>query len=867
MANPEQGPPSLGTVGVWQSVGVVVPDFLDPLRQDISTFFGFLADLLQVLSKALEIGKVFASGQLDPLVALVQKIRDQIEALLINLRELGVYIHGDFYLLEGPDASGLVGGFPAYEARMTARLLDLSDPNRPNFPPEIATAAVFLYASADVLNLQRIFALIQALAALFNRSFPPARLQNTPIALQATYGYDGATIFSFNKSFFRGFRPSKGIDNPKNPYNAVNLTWEMAPLPGNSLANVARIPPAGFLVEVSTIPTPIPLLCERPIQGALEGVQYPDTPPTREVVEILDEAGVPVALFGGAEEITFDDSLSFNSPDLPDQIKIYGLASIASGAAIPLEDLREGDKHFLQRTFFVPFLQNVFFPGRRYGTTLLFKDMPFQAEWAQKDGKVSRTADTSQPSTFYVRVRAVTRAIQSTTAFSYSLDSSFVRDQSRRPKPTCALEGTVTLADRSPPSQALTINFPDASTEKFLRALAEALAILVLCRTDLSVLLGKTGPISFPPLSGEVLPDGRYDPYWSTYEGQARLSTGLEEAARILLPRILGHARTGAYFSRAVSPTSFRRSLLTRCITTTNYLFQTTSPPQGSRQIAVDRAEDLLNFRVNLADGISTSTDPTAPGLSLLEWLAEDDPLLGVALNPTSLGIVGDRAVALAERQTWSLELLPRGPHFFSTESSPGRGKGSVDTSPVLYTRQNASIQDMAYVRNLVPDEVYAGAAEVLRVALGPLARTSERGWIALRLFPQSLPNVNQFLDQVLALLQTVQEALDSLANTIDQYIEFLQAKIAELQAFLNRLEAILNQLLRFFAAIKPAAGLIVLGNGTQGILEGLQSASNKPKDTNLNLATAYGGGVVFVVGGVPTVALNLFLSLFQGDG
>lgn len=873
MANPEQGPENLGSIGVWQTVGLTVPDFLDPIRQDVASFFGFLTNLLSTLSKALEIAKVFATGLLDPLTAVIQKIRDTITSLLLDLRQLGIYLHGDFYLVDGPDVSALKGGYQQYEARMVSRLLDPRDPNRPNFTPETTAAAIFLYTGTDIQGIQRILKLLRSIAALFNRALPPGITQNQITNIQATYGYEGATVFSFNKSFFRGFLPKKSpLDNPANPYNAVNLTWEMAPIPGNKIANLARMPPAGFLVYVSTVPGPLPLVCERPLQGALEGIQYPSTPATREVVEVLDESGNPIHLLGGADQFQYNEDLSFNGPKAPDQYKVYALRDLASGIAIPLEDLKDGDRYYLQRTFYVPFAQNLFFPGKKYGVTLLYEDMPYAAEWRMDESSSTRINDKARPERFYVRIEAVSSNIKSAHDYQYLLDTNFVRDQGRRPQPTASIAQApdVSPSDRGTTSSPSSILFPDASTERYLRAVSEALAIMVLCRTDLTPIIGQNGAtLDYPPSPSQVLKDGRYDPYWGTYEGHARVDTRLEDLAPILFPRIIGNAKTSTYFSRVTTPEQFRRQLFIACTTTANRFYYAQNPPTVAKQYVLDQASDLLDFRIVLGDqGIETDIDPElADGQSILEWLADDDPSQGIALNPQSLGIVGERASAKIRRDFWDTQLLPRLPHFFQVLSSDTRGKGSADDSPIMYSRTGNQIHYSSFIRNLVPDSVYEGAAAVLQLAIGPRVRPTDRGWIAFQVFPQGLPDIDQFFDQILALLQTVQEALDSLAETLDRYIEFLQAKIAELQAFLNRLNALIQQLLRFFFSVQPTAGLIVTGEGTEGLVKGLQEATNKPIDPQNPNASAYGGGVVMVAGGVPTVALDLFLSLFQGDG
>jgi hypothetical protein len=125
------------------------------------------------------------------------------------------------------------------------------------------------------------------------------------------------------------------------------------------------------------------------------------------------------------------------------------------------------------------------------------------------------------------------------------------------------------------------------------------------------------------------------------------------------------------------------------------------------------------------------------------------------------------------------------------------------------------------------------------------------------------LPDIDRFFDQILALLRSIQAAIQGLADLINKYIEMIQSRILELQQFLNRINAIIQQLLNLFISIPPTSGLVVVANGTDGVLSSLTLADNKPFDP----PETYGGGVVLLAGGLPTIALELFKALFSsGD-
>jgi hypothetical protein len=899
MSNPEQGPQQQGIVGQWQTISLVVPDFLEPVREAVDAFFSFLIQILNILIAVLEILKVFATGLLDPLIALIEAIRNLIEALLNDLRQLGIYIHGDFYALEGPDFQALKGGYLTYEGRMVGRLQDRQDPNRPDISEFSTCIAVFLFVQTDIRGINRIVQLIKSILGLFNRQYPVPRMQNRVNNIQASYGYDGATIFSFNKSFFRGFDFKKESveENINNPYNAVNLTWQMAPIPGAPFPDTPIAPPAGFLVEFSTRQQPLTLVAERVIAGSAQDMDLTNQPAKTEVVQCLDQEGNPVEIWGGAQQldiqgrVNWNQAVDFRGDFKSDAVRCYGIRALNDSSPVALDLLQEGDKYFLQRTFYVPFAQNLFFPGKGFGATFLFEDMPFAADFELNTGllpgtkgRIKRINDNQQPEQFFVRIRAVNRTIKGPADYQYQINETTLRDDQGpvlQIAPGSDATEPIELNDAGPPSDLTPILFPDASTQLYLRAVSEALAIMALSRADLPVLLGKDNvSVGFPPTG--PLKDGNTDPYWGTFEGNTNKPTQLEEIAKFMLVQVVGRRQIKKFFEKAdSSPAKFRKKLFINCINLTNRFLTKNLPPLPARQLAVDRAEDLLNLRFVFGDETYTVvTDPNSPFFdndafftaTPMELLQDTDPQRGLGPNPYSIGVPGGRVADRIRGEMTDDAVLARAPHFFYARAAfgqtiiPNSGRGSYDNAPVVYSRTNNRLNKIDFFRNLIPDEVYEGARFVLQVAAGPAVRPQERGWIAFRVFPQGIPSIDRFFDQIIALLRSIQAAIESIAETIVRYIEFLQSRLRELQAFLNRLNALIQRLLRFFFSITPAAGLVVVAPGTDGVTTALLASTNKPILPENAQADSYGGGIVLFAGGIPNLAIDVFRALFQGD-
>lgn len=199
---------------------------------------------------------------------------------------------------------------------------------------------------------------------------------------------------------------------------------------------------------------------------------------------------------------------------------------------------------------------------------------------------------------------------------------------------------------------------------------------------------------------------------------------------------------------------------------------------------------------------------------------------------------------------------------------------GSADYSPVLY--QAAGTVKMQFCRNLflANSSIFTASQLVLNIAASTITHTKSSGgaWINYRLFPQGLPPVEAALGEIVAFLEAIDAGLKGILDAIVAYIEYIEARVLELEALLRRIQGLLDLILSI--EVPEMAALIVTGAGTDGILQALVSAENKPTDTavvstrinnkgNVVLGGAYGTGVLFLAGGLPTSVLELFLLIF----
>ena len=109
--------------------------------------------------------------------------------------------------------------------------------------------------------------------------------------------------------------------------------------------------------------------------------------------------------------------------------------------------------------------------------------------------------------------------------------------------------------------------------------------------------------------------------------------------------------------------------------------------------------------------------------------------------------------------------------------------------------------------------------------------------------------------DWLLALLS----ALDGVIERIIAYIEAVQARIYQFQALIEWIRSLIKSL---DFALPSASGLVVVANGTDGVLMDLISAGNKPADDPQSM----GCGLIVVAGGVPMLLLDLFAAIMGGS-
>lgn len=586
----------MGTQGEWGTVQFGIPDFLQDAREDVNNFAEMLIAGLEVLNLALDFVKTFVKAFLDPLAAIIEAIIAEIVAILNDLRQIGIYITGDWALL-GMPPEDLRGGYQNYERRMIARMTDRNDPTRPEISSRTKVFGFFAYDSVDVSELERLLNFIANIIRLFGLSFFPdtSRLP-VPFIKDTSYS---ANVFDF-RSLIDTLTTWDGT-----PPQKARVTWVTQPASQKHPLNPFPVfGPSGYLVTVSTLEEGIALKYSRPRSNTDQKESQGQKVQPREYGSIVGKGSrFPVVLHGGAEMLRLVGSAFEYNRNMENgapkngSCQVFGVADPNSNAVIPLEDLGTADRlgelgdgrgasFLLQRTFLVESTETLaqWFAGE-YSAVLDIADMPLRARWTRDaEGKLIVTRE-GPASVYYVRVWSVGGKIADREEVpQWDFRSEIAAPQaftSGQPFFIDMRSGDAALGSPSAPRK---LTFANAHTAEYLHALQTALLLLVLTRSDMPFLdeiaAAKTQEVADRYLAGG----------WAG-QGFALKPTGLE-VARHLLDRLYPDKDS---LSRPQNPLVWRADLYRRIKQLALEMYEQTGPMPASEAHVVEATTELRN--------------------------------------------------------------------------------------------------------------------------------------------------------------------------------------------------------------------------------------------------------------------------------
>lgn len=836
-----------------------------PIIETVDSILSAVITILNIVQAILNVIKAFLVGFLDPLRSIVEAIITELRNLIADLRQMGVYLTGDWELITPENNYGdLLGGYQAYERRMLGRLLDRTDPNRPNFTSSTTVLGVFLYTSSG--DITEVIRVVTAILKFFGQPQlgKKIRAYSAPTAPELTYGAGSAGESSFRKL---------GQTTIDLVPDSLSVSWSM-PSGAGGMSNVFSPAPKGFLIHVSTIRDGFMVVSRTPKDLETSTV---DAPLPMVVSGAVDPAtNTPLRLYGGIADIAASDSDStdFSEVELDDPRAPLLLLQVDQNTPLIKPSLLENG--------LIPLIANTYFvkttgplrggPGTKYTAILARGQLPQHATFsADSDGWAQIEGELVDAETFYVRVRALTEdyvtAVELDDATLSEPSSVYGMTEVRPYKFSAGLlrqarTGVLLPEPPGPPvadqlsansftqaSGSATATFPSAVQMQYIEAVKAAILVAVLCRADLTESASAT--------------------FHTNVCAPGQGLHGLEGAGRDLI----AHFGISPLWFKQNRPALFRQKLRWLMGRVASELQAKGAPPDSVAEAIVALAEPMLNFTWSDLGG--------NPGFGAYSLMASiGDGAASTAFPPEDEGIGANpycRSEAKKQLDGWYLNGYGpvRSPAFMEkTVTATGvskwiPGSGSADYSPIIYVDPSAEASSTSmrveYIRNALmaynEGEVVSAAAEVLQLAGAMVSRPQgDTQWLAVRLMPQGLQPLDQLLERLDRFMAGILDGLDGITEKIVAYINAIQARIYQLQALLEQVRALLRAL-EFFL-LPAVSGLVLVESGTDGLTTALVTSENKPATSSGD----YGAGVLIVAGGIPTLLLESIALVLGGE-
>lgn len=842
----------------WTTVEVSLDPVMEPVNAVIATIdsvLAFLIAILNVVQFILNIVKAFLIGLLNPIRAIIEAIIAEIRQIISDLRQAGLYIADDSDLITLQPANlstKLLGGYTEYEKRMLHRLLDRTDPTRPDLSSASAVVALFAYISSG--DLPALVELIRRIKAFFGQR---EQSKNAPFAAPTTPEAKLGIYGSKPSSFVGASKVTSGPD-------AVTLSWTM-PSTGTPFSKA----PKGFLVHVSTVPDGFGV---RAFMPARENSQDVKNLPMRALAGVDPIDGTELRLYGGMSDLGFGGSpeVFYKGGEDPHAAQVLLSLDQNTPLIFPFTFADSEDKGLApygggaSSYFFKVPLSGLLPASTSYSCTLKKDVLP----------EAYDRGNFSPADTFYVRVRPVSKEFVDL----YSLDGS-----SRAPtliEPGSGVGNLYTITNEDvvgstgtvlnpgssdatgtygKASEPVKVSFPTASQLSYQEALKAALLVLVLVRPDLVE----------EPVNDTT---GERSPTDNTYA--QGFATGLEGFAKDLFQRLT----SGIDFSDAPDPTTFSSIIITNVEKVADEMLMAYKPSESMLEAVGDEVTAINDFAWD-------TVDSDLPSLGILATLTEGrfgskSAHFGYAATPANWADGGpSRSVKLLRNPpsyvstpTWENLWLRREPVFPVKEPTTGDlfivGEGYSDYCPVLWQDPffsgSGKFTSVSYVRSLLVDvdegKLLKSVSTLLQIHGSLGVQLPSGQWTAIRFLDKALAPLDTLLTDIEAFLLAILDGLQGVIDKIVAYIEGIQARIYQLQSLIEKIRALLKALTLF--NLPSFSGIVMVENGTDGIATALVTSGNKPPSD----PATYGGGAVILFGGLPAILLET-IALLLGSG
>ncbi len=891
----------------WIELGFAPPSWATTALSAVGQATTAVATLADVAATTARTASAFALSVEEPTKAIADAIRREVDALADDILKAGGYTTGDWDIVRYPFAA-LKGGYPMFEQRMAARLLDQDDPTRPAFSPSSVVTAVFMYTeSPDASGLEQVVTAIKGLASMLRQ---PVRSDSGPLPV-----------------------PLDVTVTPEPPDAeapaAFRVRWRTS--------QSSPIPPGGYVVSLSTTRDPLRARVYVPSASA-----PPVGDPPQDTYPILDATGAPVQLYGGADQLP--GSISTGTGDGA-AIKEDALATTLlapDGKPLSPGVFAARGKRVGQRLFrLTTLVTTAQWPTGHFSLVVKRADLPvgWDVPTPPDKGKTAQVQVGGEAAAYYVRVAPVASKVATgEVPWVYDLDAA--AEQARIGKtPAAPLPAGLSPDVLGPWSAPAVLRMPGPGTAGFRDAVTAALAVTVLTRSDLRVDAEVAGA------SAALIP------------------TGLESVAPRVMA-LLGPKMVAWSLKTGADPRAYRSALWAACDRVASDIVARADLPPRTASALAQQALTLRTARV--ADlvreageseaaaslqaaglGDATLLDLLRPSSAAHEqraqaWIAAGatgkppdltptvsmDQTCGVCPSPQSAGM----STELSVRSVYTPGVVRlRSPHFPSGEtsasseqvveyadptdapvlvasSSPGvaavykrytRVDGSIKVpkqeadrlrkllatpvsvtgaaaqAPVLSVRSDV-VRSAVVAEDLTFDPKKKGGAGLLclrtllassrggaitreaAVVLGATVPVASRprasgAWYNVRL-ADVVPGLDIGLRAASEWLGSASRAATGVGEATKSYLDAATRTAGSARDLSDRLGAAASSIIGGSIPLPNLSVLVVSGRGTGGVVAELLGAGGKPQST----PGSYGGGAVLLVGGAPGFLFDL---------
>ena len=796
------------------SKGLEIPLDIDPPIEAIQSFLELVNNILDFSLFLLDFVKAFVSNFLNPLLSLIRQIITLLKGLLQDLKQIGVYFTSDFALFD--DHNKLLGGYPAFERRMMARLSNEEDVNRPNFSPQSACIALYFYGDTAFSNISisDIIEAIQKFIGFFSPNKKPRRIaQPTNISASAVKIRENI------------------ISEPTE--DGLQLTWQVA-----TSANAA--PVGGFIIEISTVSDGFYLAYDAEVKNANSTVKDGTKRVRGLVQDSLTKKNVKI--FGGrtlVQNIKSSNEVKYKLVADPTSATTYDIDKLKSEGAC-------------QRTYFVPVYPLSMDNSKDWSVIIKYADLPEATDL--------ETGNSIPRNKVAVRIMTVTKGsrkkIEKLSGFdeqgfasvrepqayhtdlkiSYNIDikaDSKGRLAVKDPKyvPVDGLCATLMVGgdaiEHSPPSLPIKVNVAGVSNE-FREMCFGVVAMAILRGYDIS---------DQNPALAEMMK-----------------VVNMEVMGMQTSKRYKDGGNFGKRLKRDINDAldkAFERVTCTETIQQT--LMDVVLGNSGLKQKLMETQVMFFKSDIGFLFGNTRQLFKKFPSRKNREI---QQGLLNKRFKKMKANYASETPCFLGK--------------FKDTVS---RGSKTMDTSKILIElAQFFAIPNSLNVIDQQSDdkgefdnEEEAFILTVLNLLFGSMALDSSSDWACFRLFPAGIGWVEDTFNVMINFLESVEETLEAFGKKILKAIAAIEEKIKRIQQIIEIIDRFLEMLKGFTLELQfPLYALVHTANGTDDLVAKLLSSGAKPQANNPT--ETHAAGMLMLAGGVPSILLEIIVKLLVAE-